>query len=220
MDMISESILQPASGMAVSLEPGQRLRVTDVEGRRVVDMAVFNADNPREKLSTSYSRTRAGFAAAQAVSARRDPAGRPEADLEHIHPRDSLNVGNHLMSTINREMMVITADTSEVKGMHDIHGRMCNRALFEMLGYEPKDGCHEIIAAAVASHGLLPEDIPDTMDLFMNYHHDCANHWWVLEEGCSKPGDYIEFEALMNCLVGLFNCPNYTAGLIRVEIYR
>ena len=91
------------------------------------------------------------------------------------------------MSTINREMMVITADTPEVKGMHDVHGRMCNQALFEMLGQGPKDGCHEIIAAAVAPYGLLPEDIPDTMDLFMNYRHDCASRRWVLEEGCSRP---------------------------------
>ena len=64
MELTSESILEPASGIAMSLATGQRLRVVDLEGQRVVDMAVFNADNPREKLSTSYSRTRAGFAAA------------------------------------------------------------------------------------------------------------------------------------------------------------
>jgi uncharacterized protein YcgI (DUF1989 family) len=219
MDLTSESILEPARGIALSLATGQRLRVIDLEGQRVVDMAVFNADNPREKLSTSYSRTRAGFAAAGVSTAQHDPSAEPEADLDHIRPRDSISVGNHLMSTINREMMVITADTPEVKGMHDVHGRMCNRVLFEMLGYEPKDGCHEIIAAAMAPHGLRPEDIPDTMDLFMNYHHDCANRCWVLEPGCSKPGDYIEFEALMNCLVGLSNCPNYRDGRAKVEVY-
>ena len=30
----------------------------DLEGQQVVDMALFNRENPREKLSTSYSRTR------------------------------------------------------------------------------------------------------------------------------------------------------------------
>ena len=71
MELTSEAILEPASGIALSLATGQRLRVVDLEGQRVVDMAVFNADNPREKLSTSYSRTRAGFAAA--ARARAEP---------------------------------------------------------------------------------------------------------------------------------------------------
>ena len=123
------------------------------------------------------------------------------------------------MSTINNEMMRITADTAEVKGMHDVHGRMCNRHLYAAMGEPGKDGCHEIISGVVAPWGLLPEDIPDTIDLFMNYHHDCAHGWWVLEDGVSKPGDYIEFEALMDCVVALSNCPFYRGTPMKVEIF-
>ena len=198
---VFDQILAPATGIAIEVAAGQRLRVTDIEGLQVVDMAVFNARNPREKVSCAYSRTRAGTSQRGA-----------------FHPRDKLTIGDVLMSTINREMMRITADTPEIKGMHDVHGRMCNRDLYDALGQGPKDGCHEIISAAVASYGLLPEDIPDTMDLFMNYHHDCAEGWWVLEDGCSKPGDHIEFEALMDCLVALSNCPFYRGTPMRVEV--
>lgn len=201
MSAIFETILAPATGVAVTVERGQRLRVTDVDGLQVVDMAVFNADHPREKLSTSYSRSRAGV-----------------VEDGMFHPRDRLGVGDVLMSTINREMMVITADTPEIKGMHDVHGRMCNRHLYEAMGQGPKDGCHEIIAAAIAPHGLLAEDVPDTMDLFMNYHHDCGKGWWVLEDGCSKPGDYVEFEARMRCLAALSNCPFYRGTPMKVEV--
>ena len=169
---ILDQELTPATGIAVTVEIGQRFRVTDLQGLQVVDMAVFNAANVREKLSCSYSRTRAGVAAGG-----------------DFHPRDHLSEGDVLMSTINREMMRITADTPEVKGMHDVHGRMCNRKLYEALGQPGKDGCHEIIAAAVEPYELKPEDIPDTMDLFMNYHHDCENRWWVLEDGVSKAID-------------------------------
>jgi len=42
----------------VTVKKSQHLRVTDLEGKQVVDMAIFNRENPREKLSTSYSRTR------------------------------------------------------------------------------------------------------------------------------------------------------------------
>jgi len=182
--------MAPATGWADVVRTGQRLRVTDLEGLQVVDMAVFNAANVREKLSTSYSRSRAG--------SRR------------------LGEGDVLMSTINNEMMRITADTAEAKGMHDVYGRMCNRHLYEAMGAPGKDGCHEIISGVVTQWDLWPEDIPDTIDLFMNFHHDCAHGWWVLEDGMSKPGDYIEFEALTDCVVALSNCPFYRGTPMKV----
>ena len=202
MRAIYDQILAPATGLALTIGVGCRLRVIDLEGKQVVDMAIFNAENVREKLSCSYSRSAAGV-----------------VEDGRFHPRDHLTVGDRLMSTINREMMRITADTPEVKGMHDVHGRMCNRKLYQRLGQGEKDGCHEIISAAVAPYGLLPEDIPDTMDLFMNYHHDCANRCWVLEDGVSRPGDFIEFEAEMNCLAVLSNCPFYQGGSVKVGIF-
>ena len=55
-----ETVMAPVTGWAQVVTTGQRLRVTDLEGLQVVDMAVFNARNVREKLSTSYSRSRAG----------------------------------------------------------------------------------------------------------------------------------------------------------------
>ena len=191
-----ETVMAPATGWAQVVETGQRLRVTDLEGLQVVDMAVFNAANLREKLSTSYSRSRAG-------ARRLDDGGGGG-----FHPRDRLFEGDALMSTINNEMMRITADTADVKGMHDVHGRMCNRHLYAAMGAGEKDGCHEIISGVVAPWDLLPEDIPDTIDLFMNFHHDCA-----------KPGDYIEFEAAMDCLVALSNCPFYRGTPMKVELF-
>ena len=190
MSVLFEQVMPPKTGLAVEVAAGQRLRVIDLEGQQVVDMAVFNKENLREKLSTSYSRTRYV----------------PEPGEAYV-PRDKLLEGDTLMSTICRPMMRITEETPEPKGVHDVHNRMCCRFLYESHGIGPIDGCHEIISKAVAPYGLLPEDIPDTMDLFMNYHHDCTESRWVIELPVSKPGDYIEFEALMDCVVGLSNCP-------------
>jgi uncharacterized protein YcgI (DUF1989 family) len=174
------------------MEKGQILRVIDLEGKQLCDMAVFNKNNPREKLATSYSRTRYV----------------PKAVGEYI-PRDKLMEGDSLMSTLCRPMMTILKETSEVKGMHDCHNRICNRYLYEViLGVGPRDGCHEIISKAVASYGILPEDIPDTFDINMNYTHDCLRHQWVGGEPVSRPGDYVEFLAEMDCLVALSACPH------------
>lgn len=190
MTPIFEQVMPPKTGLAVTVARGQILRVTDLEGKQVVDMALFNRDNTREKLSTSYSRTRYV----------------PKPGAEYV-PRDRLTEGDTLMSTICRPMMTILKETPDVKGVHDTHNRMCNRYLYESYGVGPRDGCHENIANAVAPYGLLPEDIPDTMDLFMDYHHDCARGRWVIGEPVTKPGDYIEFRAEMDLIVGLSNCP-------------
>lgn len=209
MSIVFEQVLPPKTGIALELEVGQNLRVIDLEGQQVVDMALFNRDNKREKLSTSYSRTRY----------------MPKAGAEYV-PRDTLTVGDTLMSTTCRPMMTITADTPEIKGVHDVHNRMCNRFLYESHGVESQDGCHEIIAAAVEPYGIGFEDIPDTMDLFMNYHHDCTEHRWIIDYPVSKPGDFIEFEAAMPLIVGLSNCPMdvlapcnaYNCTQVKVEI--
>jgi uncharacterized protein len=209
MKKIYEKIMPPESGLAVEVKKGQRLRITDLEGKQVVDMAVFSKANPREKLSTSYSRTRYV----------------PKRGQPYI-PRDKLVEGDTLMSSICRPMMTFTKDTNPVKGMHDVHNRMCNFYLYK---YQYKvgmrDGCHEIISKAVAPYGIPPEDIPDTFDINMNYHHDCAKGQWVIEDPTSRPGDYVEFRAEMDCIVGLSNCPNEhcNAGRnkpVKVEVYK
>jgi uncharacterized protein YcgI (DUF1989 family) len=51
-------VMAPKTGLAVGVATGQHLRITDIEGKQVVDAAVFNANNHRELLSTSHSRTR------------------------------------------------------------------------------------------------------------------------------------------------------------------
>src|ERR671924_633761 len=190
MRALLEHVIPPKQGFACTIATGQQLRVTDLEGKQVVDMAIFNEANPREKLSTSYSRTRYV----------------PKPGAEYV-PRDKLTEGDTLMSTICRPMATFVKETPEPKGVHDTHNRMCNRFLYESYGLGPRDGCHENIANAVKRWGLLPEDIPDTMDLFMNYPPDGARGRGVVGEPVSKPGDYIEFRAEMDLIPGFSNCP-------------
>lgn len=211
MRLVFEKVMPPKTGLAVIVMNDQHLRVIDLEGKQVVDMAVFNKDNPRERLSTSYSRTRTYPM----------PQGRPYVI------RDKLTEGDALFSSICRPMMIIVKETAEPKGVHDAHHRMCNRYLYESHGVGSRDGCHEIMSKAVAPYGILPEDIPDTFDINMNYPHNCAEGRWEIKEPVSRPGDYIEFKALIDCIVGLSNCPEDTLTLcnakdctpVKVEVY-
>lgn len=121
MNKVFEQVVPGKHGLAIELQPGQHMRIVDL-GQQVVDMALFNLDNPREKLSTSYSRTRY----------------LPKAVGDYI-PRDHLGAGDTLMSTLCRPMMTIIDETAPEKGVHDCHNRMCNRFLYEVqLGLGPQ----------------------------------------------------------------------------------
>jgi uncharacterized protein YcgI (DUF1989 family) len=185
-----DEVMPPKTGKALMLKRGQRLRITDLEGKQVCDVAVFNAENPREKLSTSYSRTRY-----------------PMKHAGEYIPRDHLTEGDTLMSTLCRPLMTIVKETADIKGVHDTHHRMCNRYLYETNGYGPRDGCQEIMAGVMAPYGIASEDLPDTFDLNMNFVHDCAAGRWWIKEPVNKAGDYVELQAEMDVLVGLSNCP-------------
>lgn len=211
MRKISEKVMPGKTGGAFEVKRGQSLRLIDLEGQQVADMAVFNLHNPREKLSTSFSRTRYI----------------PKVVGEYI-PRDRLQEGDTLMSTLCRPLMTIVKETAPQKGVHDVHNRMCNRYHYELqLGLGPQDGCQEIISKAVEPYGILPEDLPDTLDVNMNFFHDCTTHQWVCELPVSRAGDYIEFRAEMDCLVAISVCPmefryNVNAGKatpMKVEVY-
>ncbi|HEX3176690.1 MAG TPA: DUF1989 domain-containing protein, partial [Methylomirabilota bacterium] len=87
-------VIPPKQGWALVVSAGQHLRVIDLEGKQVVDMALFNLANPREKLSTSNSRTRYI----------------PRPGAEYV-PRDKLVEGDTLMSTLCRPMMTFVKET-------------------------------------------------------------------------------------------------------------
>jgi uncharacterized protein YcgI (DUF1989 family) len=102
--------------------------------------------------------------------------------------------------------MTIVKETAEPKGIHDTYIRMCNRLFYESLGREARDGCFETISRAVAAYGILPEDLPDPLNVFMNLQHDCEGQRWVVNEPVTRPGDYIDFRADTDCVVAFSNC--------------
>lgn len=196
---ILEQTLEPKTGLALEVPAGQTFRVTDVEGKQVVDMAVFNMAEPSEKLSLTYSRTRT-------------PEGTDELGVgSNYLVKDKLMEGDTLLSNLCRPLLYFMTETPEPKGVHDTHNSSCNTAFYEAYGFGARDGCHEILAGVLAPYGIGPADLPDTMDLFMNWFHDCARRAWVIGEPVSRPGDYLEFRAEMDCLVGLSNCPDDVA---------
>lgn len=191
MKPVSEILMRPKSGLALKLSAGDHLRITDLEGHQVVEVAIFNLHNVAEVLSTSYSRAR-----------------QPPKDSGTYFALEALTEGHVLVSTVSKPLMTIVADTQEQKGVHAIASRMCDRTLYELHGLPGQDGCLEQMATALAPHGLGPEQIPDTLGLFHNYRYDTDAKGWVTAEPVNKPGDYVELRAEKDVLVALSNCPD------------
>ena len=110
-------------------------------------------------------------------------------------------------------MLTIVEDTTEPKGIHDTHIRMCNEYLYQIHGLGPGyKGCFEIVSEVIAPYGIAPEDIPDPFNIFLNLQYDCDEKKWLTREPVTKPGDYIEFRADMDCLAAISKCPEDKLG--------
>jgi uncharacterized protein len=188
--VVHRQVVPPKSGAAIEVRSGQVLRVTDLEGQQVVDLVAWNLADHTEKSSTAYTRNRFF----------------PSRDGPYA-PKNSISVGDWIMSNVCRPMLTMVADTPPVKGIHGLHHRMCNRFFYAVFAGQWRDGCFEILQEAVRPYGLGPGDIPDSIDLFMNYPYDCDAGSFRIQEPVSRPGDFVELRAEQDCLVAVSNCP-------------
>jgi len=187
--VIHEEIIPPKRGFSAVVRKGSYLRIIDLEGKQVADVVFFNAHNVKEKNCNGIS------------MARQMRAGQP------YKVKDKLTTGDVIYSSAYRHMATIVADTPVPGGIHKLVLHMCNRGLYETFGYQDHDGCWEILSGVLAKHGIAPEEIPDSFDVFMNLEHDVDNGEWRIKEPVSRPGDYIEFRMEMDCIVAFSNCP-------------
>ncbi|WP_394907948.1 DUF1989 domain-containing protein [uncultured Mesonia sp.] len=166
------------SGTAFQLKKGEYLKVIDPKGQQVSDMVLFNAKDPREKLSSGKS-----------------------LDFEE---NIFLTTGNQLWSNRSQPMMKIVEDTN---GRNDFLLAPCSPETFEIMyeyeGYHPS--CFENLYTNLAPFGIEPDQIPNAFNIFMNVQVKEDGQISV-EPPLSKAGDFILFEAKMDLIVGLTAC--------------
>ena len=203
--VIFNKVVEPASALAFTVKKEQYLRVIDIEGKQVGDLVIFNEYDYAEKLSTAYTRSNAGR-----------PSGGGETlfrDLQMYFRLQGVTTGHKVMSSIRRPMMTITADTPVPGGVHDLCQKTCTNYAYEREeGRGPKHpypeiGCLELLEGVLKPYGIAKGNIPNTFNIFMNIPYDVNLGMFVCIEPVSKPGDYIEFKAEMDCLCALTACP-------------
>ena len=166
------------SGVAFKLKNGQRLKVIDPKGEQVSDMVLFNARDPREKISSGKT-----------------------LDFEE---RILITKGNHLWSNRSRQMMHILEDTN---GRNDFLLAPCSPETFQVMygkqEYHPS--CFENLHTKLKAFDIAPDDIPTAFNIFMNVQFSSDGKLSV-EPPLSQAGDYVLFEAQMDLIVGLTAC--------------
>ena len=171
--------IAPRSGVAFTLDKGQRLTVIDPCGEQVADLLAFSRADVGEVISS----------------------GRTLDYASKIY----LGTGDLLYSNRSNEMLAIGHDDV---GRHDFLLTPCSKDMFRIIygDQDPHRGCFGNLAAALAPYGVSEDMIPTAFNVFMNVPVDGATGELRVEPPLSKAGDRIEFEARMDLIIGLTAC--------------
>ncbi|WP_331722869.1 urea carboxylase-associated family protein [Nocardia sp. NBC_00511] len=180
LDEESDPLVVPArQGRAVVLHRGQQVRITDICGRQVGDVFVYNAADLSEHHSASHTRTHTG----------------------RLFPE----VGGCFVTNHRRPILTYLADTSP--GVHDMLIAACDPERYAALGDPIHASCAENLLAAMAAlgHPALPF-IPQPINIFMRVRpaEDGSLSWL---DAATAPGDSITFRAEMDCILVVSACP-------------
>lgn len=194
--MQEQNVISPRSGTSFILKKGQRLKIVDIEGEQVSDLVCYNLHDKKEYVSS----------------------GRTIDYAETIF----LTKGHPFYSNRSNIMFHIIEDTV---GRHDFLLTPCSADTFRIIyGDErPHRGCFGNLAAALEEHGIAPDEIPISFNVFMNVSVNGDTGAVGVHPPKSKAGDYIVIQAEMDLIVGLTACSaemsnNYSFKPIGYEI--
>jgi len=190
----------PARGYYSSfLRRGATLRVIDLEGKQVVDLVAINAHDKREKLSCIYSNV--------------------------LNRTWSLKKGNVLYTNWAKPMLSITDDKV---GVHFLGGGFCSGKLnLKRYNLSNMPNCEDNLINAFLPHGISRSDFDfdSCFNIFMNLTYE-PDGSMKLEEPLSRPGDWIDLRAEMDCIMAISCCPQdqnpcnaFNPTPVRIQIF-
>jgi len=166
-------------GVAIPLKKGQVVQVINTHGKQVVDTWAFNSADLHEAMSMEHCR----------------------ASWLRVNPQ----VGDTLLSNQRRPMLTLVEDTSP--GVHDTLIAACDPTRYQQLGVAGHhDSCNENLFLALDAIGLVAEETPSPLNLFMNVPL-LGDGRIAFVEPVSEPGQYVALRAEMDLVLVLSACP-------------
>jgi uncharacterized protein YcgI (DUF1989 family) len=166
--------------LAFEIKKGETLRVIDVDGKQVADLVAIRSADRSEKLSCVYSNL--------------------------MNKRWMLTKGDTLFTNRANPMFFILEDKV---GLHYTGGGYCTPEInIKRFNDSEMKNCEDNLALAFEPYGVTRYefnfDCCFNINMNLTYQRDGS---MVLEEPFSKPGDYIDLRAEMDCIVAISNCP-------------
>lgn len=188
--MTNLQFIPARSGVSFILNKGQQLRIIDIKGEQVADLMCYNLHDKAEYLSS----------------------GRTIDYAETIF----LTKGHSFYSNRSHVMFQLIEDTV---GRHDFLLTPCSAEMFRIIygDQEPHHGCFGNLCAALHEHGIGPDHIHITFNIFMHVAVNSRTGRIEVLPPKSKAGDYIIIEANMDLIIGLTAC---AAGLSNNFAYK
>ena len=173
-----DDIVPARAPWSARLEPGEVLRLIDLEGAQAIDFLCFNAENPAERYHA--------------------------ANTIKVAHNIFIGLGSVLRSTLARPMMTVVADSC---GGHDTLFGCCSFEIDQVrYGRTNAESCQRNFERELARHGIGPEHIVANINFFMNV-PVAADGAAAITDSQSRPGDYVDLRAEMPVLAVLSNCP-------------
>ncbi|WP_084294200.1 DUF1989 domain-containing protein [Leisingera aquimarina] len=178
--VLSKRYVIPARcGVAVRVDAGQCLTITNLSGWQVCDFWAFKAGDLGEFMSMEHVHT----------------------DLLSVSPK----VGDRLVSNLRNPLLTLTQDCSP--GVHDTLIASCDWNRYKQLGCtEYHDNCSDNLRQALLAIGQKAPHVPAPFNLWMNVPVSSGmNLDWA--PPVSKPGDTITFQVETSVYAVMSACP-------------
>lgn len=173
-----DHVVPPRSPWSARLEPGEILRLIDLEGAQAIDFLCYNADDPRER-----------YHAPNTIKVPRSVY---------------VGLGTVLRSNLARPMMTVVADSC---GRHDTIFGCCSFEIdLVRYGKHNAESCQRNFERELARHGIGPEHVVPNVNFFMSVPVG-ADGAAEISPSQSRPGDHVDLRAEMPVLAVLSNCP-------------
>ncbi|MDB5795656.1 MAG: hypothetical protein JWR25_2035 [Noviherbaspirillum sp.] len=180
-EKIEEIYIPPGGHMkARTVKAGEVVRFIDPEGNQVPDVILWDAHNLENMLSCANTRT--------------------------ILLKWNIGQGDVLYSKFCDKLAVIENDTV---GLHWWGGGFCSEGTnHARYGVPGTPNCMDNLVASMQEYHFARRDIEldSCVSLFMAKTFDADGSQSTVNPN-TKPGDYVDFRAMRDIIVGLSNCP-------------
>ncbi|WP_138754697.1 urea amidolyase associated protein UAAP2 [Paenibacillus sinopodophylli] len=181
-DAIYDEVIAAGDGWMYDLQPGQVLRIVDLDGNQAADTLFYDADQPEDHYSAVATIAGQG----------------------NIY----LTTGSVLLSESGKELLRIVADTC---GRHDTVGGSCSAQSNTVRYSHDKLHMHNcrdtfMLQLATRSESYSKRDLAPNINFFMNV-PVTAEGGLQFADGVSSAGAYVELQSLCRTTALLSNCP-------------